>query len=775
MARDYSNRFKRTVTDGLVFEFNPGLAKDRILPGNNADETVPSFLYDETVPTITGTPAWTSANGWAGSGHIDDMYRFEFDGVDDGFDVLNNPNAVVGATGAEEITHETWLYIPSLAEAVLYSWKLYSSWHWDTRSVNFAVYKSSSTKLELIVNGGNGERVGTDVTSMAGKVCHIVFRLTAGDIESSELFVDGVVQTVTNMGSAPNPTGFIFDWTGCSRYHIGKGINNNYFYNWGIGTQRIYNRHLSDTEIYQNYDFGPNNAVEDYIKDDSLVFDFEPALGYYGKAPGISSGSWATYNGFDMVTNTLGPATATFNTTNGWRGIGSENDPYCFLFDGATSGQSLQWTRQEQWQNMGNSITLDTWIKCNPGGASHSGELVNIKSDTLHSSWRLRWIYRQLAFGYGDGTSSYWVQTNTVGGACPLEDEWYHIAVVINGSTARFYVNGEFLEEDPMVSVIAPISVSSQKLILGRYLSNVYQWNGSMAGTRIYNRPFSDAEVARNYRAGKRLHSRHISDPGYVVDESLVIDQNVALHDGNKMKTGSLVSLIGSGNVFLQDLSGTGNAAILSTNATAEVYPSILPKNENTPARIYYANTQNRYWTSTINTAGLNTVPSEGTFETLFRVDQTSSVTTNFYNLMDAYASTRYNFMVRAYGGATPRIQAFFNGGAGEGYMAGGSFTGYPLGEWLHLQLAWSVTNNQCKFLVNGSSSTPGIVIVASGTMGGWTPRAGDFDPKIGIMALEEGSFVFRRLYNRMLSDEELSRNYNASMLLPGHKSTFSG
>ena len=120
--------------------------------------------------------------------------------------------------------------------------------------------------------------------------------------------------------------------------------------------------------------------------------------------------------------------------------------------------------------------------------------------------------YDQLTTGGGDPPYSGIVfVTSSVAGACVgtytdslavKKATWVNICHVVNGSSARIYVNG--VDRSRSMGVHAtPIKPSVNAFRLGHYLNGGYFMNGRISVFMNYNRPLMPYEVKNNYDALK--------------------------------------------------------------------------------------------------------------------------------------------------------------------------------------------------------------------------------------------------------------------------------
>ena len=118
--------------------------------------------------------------------------------------------------------------------------------------------------------------------------------------------------------------------------------------------------------------------------------------------------------------------------------------------------------------------------------------------------------------------ASYYVQINnsatikfcTTGGTCAsmsnsgFLNNWVHIVITFDGTTAKFYKNGSYISQQGTMNAID--YTSPLKLYLG-YSSNAPQ--GLMDDVRIYNRVLSSNEVLQLYNSSQSKISLPVSKP----------------------------------------------------------------------------------------------------------------------------------------------------------------------------------------------------------------------------------------------------------------------
>jgi len=159
------------------------------------------------------------------------------------------------------------------------------------------------------------------------------------------------------------------------------------------------------------------------------------------------------------------------------------------------SGNSLQMGTE--------SITISMWIKINSWPTDHYGELfyggatggVHGYGMMLHTSVVGR-VYLEV---YGSLNGRQIVNAyNSVD-----VGRWTHIVATFNGvdNYIKFHKNGVEILNSP---ILDPGTVTNpHSFIIGRYYSDIYQFNGLIDDVRIYNRALSAEEIAFLYNSSR--------------------------------------------------------------------------------------------------------------------------------------------------------------------------------------------------------------------------------------------------------------------------------
>jgi glucose/arabinose dehydrogenase/PKD repeat protein len=145
----------------------------------------------------------------------------------------------------------------------------------------------------------------------------------------------------------------------------------------------------------------------------------------------------------------------------------------------------------------GNAMTLSMWI--NPG--TISGDSV-----VLGKFWNTNMTspYYQYGLELSGGRPHFYIGTTTGLRGANMDtalalNQWTHLAVVFNGLTAQFYVNGTMVSSK---SLSASITARGMALRMGADADTQQFYRGLLDNVRIYNRALSGTEVTTDMNSG---------------------------------------------------------------------------------------------------------------------------------------------------------------------------------------------------------------------------------------------------------------------------------
>jgi hypothetical protein len=217
-----------------------------------------------------------------------------------------------------------------------------------------------------------------------------------------------------------------------------------------------------------------------------------------------------------------------FSSSTAWNDIsGNNNNGTIFnspRFDSTnggnilfTSGSFVQISSSNTLSDFttGNGITLIAWVKRTPGSsswlpiitkASSSGEN-NVNYElTYAGTGSYTASQNSYTFAYRDSTNTSWHAFSS--GGEYEDDVWHHVAftyTMSTGSTARFYIDGEF-ESGSWRSGngnSASLNTNNGPIYIGKTNQSEEFFTGSIGAVQVYNRALSANEVLQNYSVGK--------------------------------------------------------------------------------------------------------------------------------------------------------------------------------------------------------------------------------------------------------------------------------
>jgi len=229
--------------------------------------------------------------------------------------------------------------------------------------------------------------------------------------------------------------------------------------------------------VYGNTFQGVSNAItgqarlaklDDYWHDDSLVF------------------GWHMEGRQEEVTHLTAQAFGDVKNTDGFLGNG-------YKFDG--TGDYLRFTEWEKKPK--EQITITIWIK---PIVPTNGSQNTIIGESFHSY--------ELFIQAGTSTLKY---NHNIGGTnenvaytLPTSNIWYHAAVTYDGANLKLYVDGILRDTEAATGDL--VSYSGWDLQIGRYLTGISFYNGSMDELYIWNESASASDIWKLYYESKGLH-----------------------------------------------------------------------------------------------------------------------------------------------------------------------------------------------------------------------------------------------------------------------------
>ena len=175
-------------------------------------------------------------------------------------------------------------------------------------------------------------------------------------------------------------------------------------------------------------------------------------------------------------------------------------------FDGSNDRVELSNTQYWKDNVFGNAtnFTIMCWTKCNSfynwSSMIHKDNGGYYSQSEGASLW-VNVSGFQAVFGNGiSGNSGAW--GNIISYSTNDTSNWYHLAFTGNGSTLRFYVNGNLHASQGQSQRTAGKNITDTPVRFG-VRGNYAHYNGKISGSLLYDRELSSTEVLQNYNAQK--------------------------------------------------------------------------------------------------------------------------------------------------------------------------------------------------------------------------------------------------------------------------------
>ena len=269
------------------------------------------------------------------------------------------------------------------------------------------------------------------------------------------------------------------------------GVGGSYYFDGILDDVRFYSYVRTADEILQDYNEG---MALRFGEDGNLASLMTKGLvGYWGMGEG--AGQYAYDGSGNNNTGTLGSGSNPDSSDPTWT-TGKVGG--ALSFDGvndyvnAGTGASLNIT--------GSQLTLEAWVKIGSwaGSGGYATIIENYKAATggyliereSNNNWLLFSLYT--ANGWAPCYSS---------SAVLLENTWYHIAGVFNGTSMILYING--VSKATCNFAATTIGSSPNPVIIGGRVVAGNNFNGLIDEPRIYNRALSAEEIRYHYNRGR--------------------------------------------------------------------------------------------------------------------------------------------------------------------------------------------------------------------------------------------------------------------------------
>ena len=675
-------------------------------PFNEGTGTVAhDFSGNGDTGTLTNSPTWTSGKL---SGSVS----------------LNGTSQYV-ALGDNEFNSQTtgtmsaWIYLNQLPSSGSFYTVLSSA---GSTAVNnllvLDVYNNSGTTVLRIGARLNLNYVLGSTGLTAGKWYHVT---VTSNGSSWALYVNGVLQTLTVQAGSNSGEWFASQVSGTMHYDIGALVRSGGTVGYlpgKIDEARVYSRALSATEVAALYTAG---SVQ---------------LGASNTQVKSGLVGWWTFDGSDISGTTATDKSGSGNdgTLGGSPSLGIGKIGQALAFDGTQDWVSVP--DAQSWAGSGKSFSIATWVKTQDSVSSNEAFVTNYPT-TSQTPFFMLGVDGTNSFFWVRNTSS--ASSKATGSYAAVEDgRWHHLVGVRDASTnyTYFYIDGVLAGSAGGAG--GDVS-SGTSFAFMRHASTRYT-QGSLDDVRVYDRALSADEVKQIYGEG----GTKIESSARTLAHGSTLSDGLTAHwtfDG--VDTTATTALDSSGNGYTADFRGNTSKTIgklgqaLSFDGTGD-YLSI--ENLNYASASIPATTVCAWAKSSV-----------ATNQIIISFDRSESWR---LALDDDSGTGNVGWDTTASGNGTDDL---------------GSPLSYTDGKW-HFICGWyDGSANPNKKLYIDSQLIASTNAHSGASLGNTTrygfigdgSEAGTFDGTTGPNSYMNGSIDDVRIYNRGLSDSEITQLYN--------------
>ena len=394
-------------------------------------------------------------------------YVFSFDGSDD---YINSGSASY-LNGLSNFTFSSWVNISTLGtyDVIASDWS-YSATASSNKghfTVGLGTNDGSAAKIRIFIknagaDGGSSMIDTNDYILNTGKWHHLLFTYNNGTVV---IYINGVSYAVTNFGTIPTSL-----TSENSDLNIGRWQNVGRYFDGSISNVQIFNTALPATG---------SNSVETLYNNGSPL----TSMSGYSSLQG-----WWKLDASDTYDSSTGNWTITDHSSNSNDGTSSgmtqanlvQSDlsfktsisPFALSFDGTNDSISLN----SDISLTGNK-TVSFWFKA----SNITGNNVVIGGNQSPTTNYYPYI-TSTGICLRDSTGYICLSGITFN-----NDEWYHLCIVGDGTTATVYINGQsqgtLNDKNPTINTIGAFSNSASPFTGS--ISNVSVWNAALTSTQV--------------------------------------------------------------------------------------------------------------------------------------------------------------------------------------------------------------------------------------------------------------------------------------------------
>jgi hypothetical protein len=430
--------------------------------------------YNGSYPT-SGT-TWNNISGVSGgTGTLTNGPTYSTDGggsiVFDGVDDIVNLSSLQSFNGTSPHTYNAWVNMTSFD---LYDWVLNNGS--DSAGTSLIIYNG---KIGFFYGGGSA--VVQSTTLMKLNTWYNICVTYLGNT-TVLMYLNGVLDATKNTTS-PNAGPGVSNWSsGNTNPRLGSWYGGSDPFGGKISNVQTYNRSLSASEIFQNYQAQLPTIVGENFITNGLVLYLDAK--YKTSYPGTGT-TWNNVSGVSGGTNTLVNGPVYSGTSGG-----------TITFDGVDDYVDFNAP------NLGTTTTVEMWCKI---GSGYSGK--------MFFGWNLYDVWCGGGnIGYNTAASDIYGISSSVVSSLGLVNNWKHYVFEMRSDVSytnnKMYINGipQTLSQQLGSESIPQRNFNNGNGRIGYWLSS---GGGSFfmpmecAVFKVYNRALTQNEINQNFNATK--------------------------------------------------------------------------------------------------------------------------------------------------------------------------------------------------------------------------------------------------------------------------------
>jgi parallel beta-helix repeat protein len=544
----------------------------------------------------------------------------------------------------------------------------------------------------------------------------------------------------------------------------------------------------SNNSVYVNVSISDDSNTSSFI-------DWNRSLvGYWAMDWYNSSGVFdnSTYNNFGAFQGGLG----TSNITTGKYGYGLD-------FDG--SNYRVNISDYNEKLNLTDAFTFEAWIYPIDWGENNFGRIIDKATGNLGEDGYTFYIRGP---GYTDLTvyidnAEYDSAADTIS-----LNVWQHVVATFDGQNVKFYINGSNVLTESRTD---PVPTNNRSLYIGNRETLGRTFNGTIDEVRIFNRALSPEEINASYNSGLyRLYHNftNLEDNDY--DYYAYSIDTV----GYVNKTGTRTVTVNTKPIITWENPTPGNDT--TTNNDWVYLNTTVTSIRNTSSFLDWNYSLVGYWAMDwYNSTGVFDNSTYNNFGAFQGGLGTSNITTGKYGygldfdgngdmvniiegdipnssltimawiypkkfgggggderaIVSKWGAGTSEWLFRLTNSSTPQLQFYITNLTSTAKQRSTSNANMQLNEWAHVVVVYNRDAEQVYFYKNGvdlaisggnqlDATRDGSSIIRIGAQGGGT---GDYF---------NGTIDEVRIWNRVLSDEEINASYNSGLYRLYHNFT---